>query len=150
MSKILVKQINTKYELLNCLYSIQKEINEGLTLRLIIIDSLPPLFYQTEDSAKNCGVMNQFVNIMRFLAREYHIAFIVTNCITIWYEGDFSMEKAVTEKLGLGRYWFSIANLRLMIKQTQEICKYELSIVKSSKFSKGVNCIVSINDSGMF
>ncbi|KAF2882983.1 hypothetical protein ILUMI_23211 [Ignelater luminosus] len=150
MSRILVKQINTKYELLNCLYSIQKEIDEGLTLRLIIIDSLPPLFYQTEESAKNYGVMNQFVNIMRFLAREYHLAFIVTNCITIWYEGDFSMEKAITEKLGLGRYWLSIANFRIMIKQTQEICKYGLNIVKSNKLPKGVNCTVNINDSGMF
>lgn len=144
MSKMLVKQLYTQHELVSALYQIKEDVyTRKLRLRLLIIDSLPPLFYQSQDFERNYGVMNDFVNVLHFLARELHIAIVVTNVITTWYEGDFNVDSVTTEKLGLGKYWYHVANTRLVIK------KDTVTILKSNRLPKGASCPIRICDEGI-
>lgn len=144
MSKMLIKQLYTQHELVSALYQIKEDVyKRKLRLRLLIIDSLPPLFYQSQDFERNYGVMNDLVNVLHFLARELHIAIVVTNVITTWYEGDFNVDSAITEKLGLGKYWYHVANTRLVIKNDT------LTILKSNRLPKGISCTIRICDKGI-
>ncbi|KAB0795647.1 hypothetical protein PPYR_12486 [Photinus pyralis] len=149
MSKMLVKRLHTQHELINTLYQIKEDVYiRRLKLRLIIIDSLPPLFYQSRDFERNYGVMNDFVNILHFLTRELHIAIVVTNVITTWYEGDFHVENSATEKLGLGKYWLQIANTRLVIKKRAN-SECTVQVMKSNRLPKGASCKLWIRDEGI-
>lgn len=150
MSKIFVFQICTKYELINCLYKIKEELSNGLKLRLIVIDSLPSLFYQSENYDKNYGIMNSFVNIMYFLASKFHIAFIVTNASIIWNENSTEIEKPIFAKLGLGKYWSNVPNSRFMLKKNIDTDVYQFLVMKSYKYPKEKQCTVRISDLGMY
>ncbi|KAF5292023.1 hypothetical protein FQA39_LY14140 [Lamprigera yunnana] len=150
MSKILINEINTPYELINYLYKIKNLLHvKKLKLRLIIIDSLPPLFLQISNFSKSYSLMNDFANVMRFLAKEFHIAFVVVNVKTVWNEGDFGVEGNVTEKLGLGKYWFNVPNTRLMIKKCTRSSDCTITILKSNRLAKGLQCSVGISDAGV-
>ncbi|KAK9731577.1 Rad51 [Popillia japonica] len=149
MSKILVKRINTLYELVNSLYQIKTETNNGLNVKLIVVDSLPALAYQFEEFSKCNSALNHLVNVMKFLTSEYYVCFVVTNILTTWYEGNIGEEKLLSEKIGSGKYWQSVPNTRLKFVSGEVDGKYEISIVKSNEIITGTKCYVRIGDVGM-
>ncbi|KAI4460772.1 dna repair protein rad51 4 [Holotrichia oblita] len=153
MSKILVKRINTLHELVNSLYEIKTETDNGLNVKLIVVDSLPALAYQFEEFSKCNAALNHLVNVMKFLTSEYYVCFIVTNILTTWYEGNIGEEKLLSEKIGSGKYWQSVPNTRLKFVSAAAASatdgKYEISIVKSNEIITGTKCYVRIGDLGM-
>lgn len=122
-----MKQINTKYELINTLHNIKEELIKGtIKTRLIIIDSLPPLFYANSDYNRNNELINHVANILRFLANKFYVVFFITNLITLWKpEGN----ECVTEKVGCGKYWSSVPHTTLKIENFIE--NFQVSILKS-------------------
>ncbi|GJQ75802.1 hypothetical protein Trydic_g17872 [Trypoxylus dichotomus] len=149
MSKIFIKRINTLYELINSLYQIKNEIERGLNVKLIIVDSLPTLLYQFEEFCKCNSILNHFVNAMKFLTSEYHTCFVVTNILTTWYEGNIGEEKLLLEKIGCGKYWRSVPNTRLIFVKSANSEKCEISMDKSCEIAVNTKCCVQIADIGM-
>lgn len=147
MLKILVKRVNTIHELINCLYALKQEILGGLKLRVAIINSLPSLIYGLDlDITTRNGLLNKSLNAMRLLATEHHMVFIVTNLVTNWYEGPFG-KQTCTEKLGLGKYWSSVPDTRLVLKVAGEN-KYQVSVAKSIRLRAGKSCTFEVTEKG--
>lgn len=147
MEKILINQINSKYDLINSLYEIKNKSYSKYKFRLIIIDSLPPLLYQDKDKSNTYGHLNHIVNIIRFLSTEYHMVFIITNIVTQWFDGDFETKVSHIDKFGCGKYWNKIPNTKLRIDT--DGYKNKVSVVKSCNLPIGRSCFVKITDNGM-
>lgn len=127
LSQIILNQINTKYELINTLHNIKEELIKGtIKTQLIIIDSLPPLFYSNSDYERNNELMNHLANILRYLANQFHISFFITNIITSWKPAG---NETVIETVGCGKYWSSIPQTTLKIEKFTE--NFQISVLKS-------------------
>lgn len=147
MERILVSKINSLHELINTLHNIKTNFKK-FNLRLIILDSLPPLIYQMEELQTAYGLLNHAVNVMRFLITQYHVVFLVTNALTNWVEGCFGNEEnAHSEKIGCGKYWFNVPNTRLKISNV--ITNREVTVLKSTYLASGAMCYVKINKLGV-
>lgn len=86
---------------------------------------------------------------MKFLASEYYTCFVVTNAITTWYDGNIGEEKQLTEKIGSGKYWQSVANTRLKFVKADGDDKCEITISKNNEIIENTKCYVRISDVGM-
>ncbi|KAF5308528.1 hypothetical protein FQR65_LT06193 [Abscondita terminalis] len=150
MSRVFIKQIFTVYDLVNTLYEIKSLLSsKKLRARLIIIDSLPPLFYSISNFSERYSLINSMVNIMQVLAKEFHTVIVVTNITTMWYD-NYGVENRITEKVSLGKYWFNIPNTRLMIKKSVAgTSDYLITIVKSNRLLEGSECVVKLTESGI-
>lgn len=148
LSRILVKRTTTKDELINSLYKIKEDLKKGLNCRLIIIDSLPPLFTNTDDyNVENNIFLNQIVCIMYFLANECHVVLVVVNLLTTWTEGGFE-EMETMEKVACGKYWGSIPHHRLKMERIDQE-KSRISLLKSCQFALDKDCEVVIAEGGL-
>lgn len=146
MLKMFVKKVNSMHELVNALYAIKEEILKGLRLRVVLINSLPALMYSNSNRDPKYEWLNHSVNVMRFLATEHHVAFVVTNLVTNWYEGDLG-QQTFSETLGMGSYWARIPNTRLAIETDDRVRK--VSVVRSNRLRIGKVCSVEINNRGV-
>lgn len=147
MLRILVKRVTTKYELLNSLFDIKKEISNGLKVRIIILDSLPCLFTNTDEyNVENNTLLNHMANIMHYLATECFVAIVVINLITVWSIGDFQ-EPNVKENISCGKYWLTVPHVRLKFERNED--NYKISVLKNqSKLSNSI-CFVKVENEGM-
>lgn len=148
-SKILIKHITTKHELINSLYSIKNEIKSGvLNCRLVIIDSLPPIFTNTDEyNVENNIFLSQMVSIMYYLAMECYMTFVVVNLLTSWTEGGFEVRQTV-ENVACGKYWSSVPHNRLKFERVDDE-KCRITMLKSCQFALLGSCEVVIADEGM-
>lgn len=133
---------------MNSLYKIKDEIKSGLQCRIVIIDSLPPLFTNTEEyNVDNNIFLNHLVCNMYFVAMECHVAFVITNLLTTWTEGSFEEVQSV-ENVACGKYWISVPHHRLKIVKVDDV-KCEISVLKSCEFALNKSCSVTIADQGI-
>ncbi|KAK4876208.1 hypothetical protein RN001_012630 [Aquatica leii] len=148
MSQILVKKVDTVHDLINTLYEIKNLLyTKTIKLRLIIIDSLPPLFYSISDFSKRYGLITTMVNVMHVLAKEFHTAIVVTNVLTTSYENTSTED--ISGKIGLGKYWYNVPNTRLTIKKFENSSECSIIIAKSNRLLEGAQCNVKITDAGI-
>ncbi|XP_017779327.1 PREDICTED: DNA repair protein RAD51 homolog 4-like isoform X1 [Nicrophorus vespilloides] len=131
LKKLLIKQLWTIHDLINALYEIKSNLKQ-LKVRLIVLNSLPCLFYQIERNRANT-LLTHAVNIMRFISKEYHITFIVTNLMTTW-DNDL--------RLGCGQYWKTVPNTRINISQAND--EYSLTILKSCDLREGNETLIKL------
>lgn len=143
---IKIKQINNRFELVNILNEIRDANSTISKVKLVIIDSLPSVFHHTGDLNSNLIVINHFVNIMRYLAKENKICFIITN-ILLQNLNLFSNEPALNNfKPGLGTYWYTIPHFRLKLTKSEDYC--DISLIKSTNLPTR-SCQVQISNSGV-
>lgn len=142
-----MKQIDNKFELVNSLHAIKEEINSGLKLRVIIIDSLPPLFTNVDEyNVENNIFLNHTANVLHYLITECHVAIVVSNLITTWSEGNFQQQQ-IQEKLACGKYWISIPHNRLRFEKKTN--NFKVSLITSCQFSINTSCNVTISKKGV-
>ncbi|CAH1118891.1 unnamed protein product [Phaedon cochleariae] len=147
MNHIMVKRTNTKQDLLNSLLEIKKIISSGRNIKLLIIDSLPALCFQSNDHNEQNSFLNEMVNNLHYLAVKCNIVIIVTNLITLWNEGDFTNKDVMKERVACGSYWYNIPNSRL--KFHKEGNKSTITLMKSIKIMPKVpHCEAKITDEG--
>lgn len=116
--------------------------------RLIIIDSLPPLFANTDEyNVENNIFLSHVVSIIYYIANEYNMLFIIVNLLTSWTEGGFEIQQTV-ENVACGKYWSGVPHERLKIEKIDE-AKCKISLLKSCKFPLDGCCEVVISDEGM-
>lgn len=130
------------------MYDIKNVLSEGLNCPLIIIDSMPAIFYHTGNYSNTKTVMNHFVNIARYMASELNIAIIVTNLMV--QDGEISENGSVrmNYKPGLGTYWLTVPNTRILVnKQDQSTCS--LKVIKSTTIEMDKQCSVTISKCGV-
>lgn len=145
MNRIKVKHISDQYELISAVYDIKNELSEGLNCSLIIIDSMPAIFYHTGNYSNTKTVMNHFVNIARYISSELNIAIIVTNLMV--QDGENGSVR-MQYKPGLGTYWLTVPNTRILVnKQDQSTCR--LKVIKSTTIEMDKQCSVTISKCGV-
>ncbi|XP_022917366.2 DNA repair protein RAD51 homolog 4 [Onthophagus taurus] len=144
-NKLLIKQISTIHDLINSLFEIKHEIENGLNVKVIIIDSLPAILYQFERTVMVNPFLNHLVNILRFVSVEMHISIVVTNILTKKYVkwSNNSTEASFTESIGCGKYWINIPNNRLTFRN--ELGNEEIQVTLDGSFiSKIKKCNLKI------
>ncbi|KAF7989181.1 hypothetical protein HCN44_007491 [Aphidius gifuensis] len=133
MKCIQVYPVENVHQLLNILHMLaSKKFNE---IKLIIIDSLPTLFYNETDERKSLSFINYLSNICNYLVNECHMIIITTNLISHWRETEgFNIPidtSTINIKPTLGKFWNHIPNVRLLIEQYENE-KRKISLWKSS------------------
>ncbi|KAJ8964540.1 hypothetical protein NQ314_004835 [Rhamnusium bicolor] len=122
---------------------------DGFKLRVIIIDSLPALYWQSSNHIENNSFLNNTVNILRYLSVEYHVVVVITNLITIWNEGGFKNQDICKEQISCGKYWYNIPNVRLKFEKGLEN-KCKVTVMKTFKIMPEVcQCEVEMTNVGI-
>ena len=114
----------------------KKDLERGLKLRLIIIDSLPCTILNSIDRIENNASLNHLVNIMRYVAIEHHIVFLVVNLIVTWNEND---GRDTVEKPLCGKYWSTVPNTRIKIEKVESSGMYKVVIQNSDTLVNKLN-----------
>lgn len=129
------------------MHSIKNEIRSGLKLRVIIIDSIPCLFTNSDEyNTENNMYLNHLANVLRFLATECHTVIIVVNLTTVWSAGGFQ-EPNIQENVSCGKYWLHIPHVRL--KSNRNESNYNISVLKSDCVPCNASCVVEISQEGI-
>lgn len=131
LSKIFIKCVQNKYDLLNSLYEISEDLGKtNLNLRFIVIDSLAAIISNEKNHSVNNLCLSHFANIIHYISSKYHVVFLVLNLMTNWLEGDFANQIKATQTVTCGRFWYTIPNTRIKLERQYENVK--LSIEKSN------------------
>ncbi|XP_060528589.1 DNA repair protein RAD51 homolog 2-like [Cylas formicarius] len=116
LEHIFVHEITTKFQLVSSLFDIKRQIENGKKVRLIFVDSLSVLFLGSKDFVENNNILNHTANILRFLVNEYHVAVIVTNLMTQWFD-DVKDSSSLRETVACGKYWYNVPDIRLKLEK---------------------------------
>ncbi|XP_069701861.1 DNA repair protein RAD51 homolog 4 isoform X2 [Periplaneta americana] len=169
MERIRVTRIGNIYELFNLLHhfksNVHSEQDELQSVRIIILDSLPILFFPFLGKNLNdgFGLMNQLANVIKHIVTECHVAFVIVNLAMQWIEEEHStneghsgylpQEEVVftcdTVKPALGKYWLDVPCTRLYIHKIDSREKRQLFIMKSTILTTKKYCRVSVNSQGI-
>jgi hypothetical protein len=127
-------------------------------LKLVIIDSLGSLISPLLSSKQTMGhgVMLEVSRIMKAIAREHHIAFVVTNyavtkvCsreVMPWPIANGHLCQDINAsadlKPGLGEAWGYIPNSQLTFRQMSRTEKIEALLTKSTHNVRAFDCLVT-------
>ncbi|VEN44321.1 unnamed protein product [Callosobruchus maculatus] len=137
LSRLLVVRVHSRPEFLNTLFSIKKILRVKQTSKLLIIDSLPALYFLNGNHTENNSFLNYTVNILNYLVNECNLVILVTNLITLWSDGDIKKVDVMKERISCGGYWANVPNARIKLKRKHETC-----IVNLTKAVKAIppNC----------
>ncbi|CAG7827578.1 unnamed protein product [Allacma fusca] len=129
----------------------------GVSLRLIIIDSLPMMFYPSEtdydDFARICQE-RVFQNMKRISAR-LGVAIIMTNHAVVQ---DFNRKRKTSAgifeqqqrlKPALGAYWIDVPNFRVYLASSGECNEFSATLCKSTRTEEGQTFSFQILDAGL-
>ncbi|XP_068085617.1 DNA repair protein RAD51 homolog 4 isoform X2 [Anabrus simplex] len=165
MEKIKVTRIQDVFQLFSFLHSLkerlQHEQDERSGVRLIIIDSLPTIFFPFlgETHSGGFGLMNHLASTMKYIAQEFHIAFLLVNFATRWHgdvapgdddeNDDGSSDVSETIKPTLGKYWLHVPSTRLFLEKKSKSDEVVISVIKSTRIKVGKLCSVVISSRGV-
>ncbi|XP_021916043.1 DNA repair protein RAD51 homolog 4 isoform X3 [Zootermopsis nevadensis] len=169
MERIRVTRIKDVYELFSFLQHLKTSLHHDQdghhSVRIIILDSLPALFFPFLGKNLNDGLtlMNQMANTMKYIVTEYHVTFLVVNLAMQLLEeenvaGDGSNECIPqdgnlvicdTMKPALGKYWLDIPCTRLFIHKINSTERRQIAVMKSTSLSTKKRCKVLINQKGV-
>ncbi|KAK9881706.1 hypothetical protein WA026_017224 [Henosepilachna vigintioctopunctata] len=130
LSKILIKHVNTKYDLLNSLQEIAEKEHTNFSLKMIILDSLSSIMLNTSTHSENNLILSHIANLMHYISYKYHIVFLMTNLVITWIEGDFKAQSGTKNTISCGRLWYTIPNTRLKLENNSSILK--ITVEKSN------------------
>lgn len=149
LDRIKVKQITNHHQLINVLHEVKNDILNGVETKIIIIDSLPAVFYHKGDFNDTLTTMNHFVNVMRYIATQQNVCFVVVN-IMLKNQALLSATSATTtEKTALGQYWQTVPNVRLRLAASEDSNCCNITIIKSTNSRCNDCCNVTICEAGV-
>ncbi|KAK9890029.1 hypothetical protein WA026_008836 [Henosepilachna vigintioctopunctata] len=130
LSKIVIKHVNTKYDLLNSLQEIAEKEHTSLSLKMIILDSFSSIMLNTSTHSENNLILSHIVNLMHYISSKYHIVFLMTNSVITWIEGDFTAQSGTKNTISCGRLWYTIPNTKPKLQNDSSIMK--ITVEKSN------------------
>ncbi|XP_066146084.1 DNA repair protein RAD51 homolog 4 [Euwallacea fornicatus] len=142
LKRILIRHIADKYELISAMFVIKQELEQGLSLRVIVIHSLSVLFASSMDPDENNNILNHLANILRYIALEHNVAIIITNLVTTWTQGGFHGSSHTVEKIACGKYWSSVPNVCIKISELSENLS-KLTLIKFNNVVEKETCTIS-------
>uniref|UniRef100_A0A182Q5R1 RecA family profile 1 domain-containing protein n=1 Tax=Anopheles farauti TaxID=69004 RepID=A0A182Q5R1_9DIPT len=138
-----------------------KHLDAKIKLKLLIIDSLPSLWYLFQDAKSYCeplGLQTKLICSLRKLATTYGVAIVLVNLAVRIVEGGATSEgKRKSCSNGsypaLGRFWESAPGTRLLMDRDETHsesgnCRL-VEVWKSSYIRSGEGIIVRITDAGV-
>uniref|UniRef100_A0A182RDL1 RecA family profile 1 domain-containing protein n=1 Tax=Anopheles funestus TaxID=62324 RepID=A0A182RDL1_ANOFN len=139
-----------------------KHLEEGTNLKLLIIDSLPSLWYLYQDStssAEPLGLLTKLVCSLRKLAAQHAVAIGLVNLAVRVVEEMAGNTAEVKRKLcpngnypALGRYWESAPGTRLLLERYEnqpESIVRAVQVWKSNYLRSGDRTFVRMTGSGV-
>nr|CAH7741315.1 unnamed protein product [Callosobruchus chinensis] len=127
LSRLLIVRVHSRPEFLNTLFGVKKILRANQTSKLLIIDSLPALYFLNDNHTENNSFLNYTVNILNYLVNECNLVVLVTNLMTWWSEGDIKTVDAMKERISCGGYWANVPNARIKLKKKGETCIVNLT-----------------------
>ncbi|XP_058830171.1 DNA repair protein RAD51 homolog 4 [Topomyia yanbarensis] len=161
MKRVKVERIFSPEILIECMENILDQIDNLETLKVIIIDSLPALWYMHQNSKSNCyplGMLTRLVGLLRKLSSESLIAIVVVNLQV--RSSDYLAQnstrrtihsKGVTTYPALGKFWETAPTTRILLsKLNNSSTGYErlLSIWKCNYLRTGDRQMITITEGG--
>ena len=105
--------------------------------------------------------MQQIANVMKYIVKEYHVAFLIVNLAmridddaTAYSDGSYqiaSREVNTVDSLrpAIGKSWLDVPCTRLMIHKTNSGERRQIIVVKSTYLATQKHCQVDINEKGI-
>ncbi|KAK7863395.1 hypothetical protein R5R35_004358 [Gryllus longicercus] len=162
LKRIEVVRIKDLYQLFSFLHTLRENLAqrelESSFVRVIILDSLPAVFFSFLNDTNNEGIAlkSQLANTMKHIALECHVAFLLVNLASRHFDEienlpdpDLTVSSVQTEvvKPALGKQWLHIPSTRLLLKKVES--QVHVSIIKSINIPLCSSCILNIKDEGL-
>lgn len=129
-ANLLVGQVKDIVQLIDGMYELKQKLERKKTkVRVVVIDSLTAILYSTIRIEKHNMLLNCLINVMRLMAVEYHICFVITSLLTV--EGD---------KVYGGKYWQTLPNVRLVLEAKED--HFQINIVKNNLGDVNQHCTI--------
>lgn len=134
LTRVFVKRCNSKFDVINSLANIKKDIdNNGIETHLIIIDSLPAVFYTSMNYKRDCELDENIIHLMKLLCCNNHVAFILTNAISKMVSFSENAEKIEGPKI-----WARQSDVQLKIEKEDH--NFKISLTRNTDaLSKNLN-----------
>lgn len=141
-----------------------KHLNVDTNLKLLIIDSLPALWYLYQDSSSSIeplSLLTKLICSLRKLATQQNVAVVLVNLTVRMVDSMASSSAESKRKLcpngtypALGRYWESAPGTRLLLKRDDDDDQSGFSIRsvqvwKSNYLRTGEKTTIRITDAGV-
>uniref|UniRef100_A0A182LXU6 RecA family profile 1 domain-containing protein n=1 Tax=Anopheles culicifacies TaxID=139723 RepID=A0A182LXU6_9DIPT len=139
-----------------------KHLADGIELKLLVIDSLPSLWYLYQDSQSSIeplGLLTKLICSLRKLATQRSVAIVLVNLAVRMVEGMAGSTVEAKRKLcpngnypALGRYWESAPGTRLLLEREDdqpETTTRSVMVWKSNYLRSGERTIVRMTDTGV-
>lgn len=148
-------------ELMSFLHSLKSLITvpeKNLLPKLVVIDSLPALFFENTNSPDSrlsqTMSLHHFANALRYIAGELNAIIITTNLVSQWRSLTFGQNQSGNSndpvfKPFLGKNWLSVPNNRLLIETKDSFETRKITVSKSSYIKCGTSCYVKITNIGI-
>ncbi|XP_053689481.1 DNA repair protein RAD51 homolog 4 [Sabethes cyaneus] len=162
MSRITVERFFSPESLVEAMESFRNQIDDLDKFKVLIIDSLPALWYLYQNSKSNCyplGLLTKLIGILRKLATENFLCIIVVNLLIS--SADVARpndSRRLTQSLrengsypALGKLWQSAPTTRIVISKLEgNIVGPErlITIWKCNYLKTGDRQMVTISDKG--
>ncbi|GLH07369.1 Putative DNA repair protein RAD51-like protein 4 [Gryllus bimaculatus] len=162
LKRIEVVRVKDLYQLFSFLHTLRENLAqrelESSFVRVIILDSLPAVFFSFLNDTNNEGIAlkSQLANTMKHIALECHVAFLLVNLASRHFDEienlpdpDLTVSSVQTEivKPALGKQWLHIPSTRLLLKKVES--QVHVSIIKSINIPLCSSCILNIKDEGL-
>lgn len=165
MARIKVERIFSPENLVRLIEDLLARVDELENFKVLIIDSLPPLWYQYQNTKSRChpfGMLTQLIGLLRKLASENLISVVLVN-LKITSSDSFAAgvgstrkstnpHKDVNEYPALGRFWEATPTTRILVSKIEgNETGHErmLTIWKCSYFRSGDRQVVVLSDKGV-
>uniref|UniRef100_A0A182WLL7 RecA family profile 1 domain-containing protein n=1 Tax=Anopheles minimus TaxID=112268 RepID=A0A182WLL7_9DIPT len=164
MARIKVERIFSPEQLVQVVEELAtgKHLTDGTDLKLLVIDSLPSLWYLYQDSQNSVeplGLLTKLICSLRKLATQHAVAIVLVNLAVRMIEGMAGSTAEAKRKLcpngnypALGRYWESAPGTRLLLEREDdhpETITCSVMVWKSNNLRSGERTIVRMTDAGV-
>lgn len=162
MARIKVERIFSPESLIQIVEDLLVRVDGLQNFKVLIIDSLPPLWYQYQNTKSRCypfGMLTRLIGLLRKLASENQISVVVVN-LKITASDSFAggtrkataNQRELSEYPALGRFWETAPTTRVLMSKIEGSSAGQerlLTIWKCSYLKCGDRQMVEISDRGV-
>lgn len=165
MGRIKVERILSPESLIKTMEDLLIRVDDLKNFKVLIIDSLPPLWYQYQNTKSRCyplGMLTRLIGLLRKLATENLISIVLVNLKITAYDsfstGGGGSRRAMAnqrnsnEYPALGRFWETAPTTRILMSKIESNSSGPerlLAIWKCSFLKCGDRQMVTITDRGV-
>uniref|UniRef100_A0A182PG62 RecA family profile 1 domain-containing protein n=1 Tax=Anopheles epiroticus TaxID=199890 RepID=A0A182PG62_9DIPT len=141
----------------------RKHLEEETHLKLLVIDSLPSLWYLYHDgnsSVEPLGLLTKLICSLRKLAAQHGVAVVLINLAVPMVEGAANSGTVESKRKvcqngnypALGRYWESGPGTRLLMSREEQsgcVPRFTVQVWKSNYLRTGDKTVIRMTDAGV-